>query len=44
MSRMFFILVVQVGQKSDKHGSYRHVFRVVKVIVRARVYLECIIL
>ena len=39
MSRMFFILVVQVGQKSDKHGSYRHVFRVVKVIItRTRIF------
>ena len=39
MSRMFFILVVQVGQKSDKHGSYRHVFRVVKVVVtRTRIF------
>ena len=39
MSRMFFISMVYVGHKSDKLGSYRHVFRVVKVLVtRTRIF------
>ena len=39
MCGMFFISMVYVGHKSDKLGSYRHVFRVVKVIVtRTRIF------
>ena len=39
MSRMFFILVVQVGHKSDKLGLYRHIFSIAKIIVtRTRIF------
>ncbi len=39
LSRMFFILVQKVPHKSDKLGSYRHVFSVAKVIVtRTRIF------
>ena len=42
MSGMFFISMVQVSHKSDKLGSYRHVFRVVKVVVtRTRIFKMC---
>ena len=31
--------MVQVGHKSDKPGSYRHIFRVVKVnVTRTRIF------
>ena len=36
MSGMFFIFVVKVAHKSDKLGSYRHVFSVAKVILTRR--------
>ena len=39
MSRMFFISEVQVGHKSDKLGSYRHIFSAAKLIVtRTRIF------
>ena len=39
MSRMFLISMVQVGHKSDKPGSYRHIFRVVNVnVTRTRIF------
>ena len=39
MSGMFFISMVYVGHKSDKLGSYREIFRVVKVVVtRTRIF------
>ena len=39
MSRMFFILVVQVGHKSDKLGSFRNIFSTTKVIItRTRIF------
>ena len=39
MSRMFFISMVQVCHKSDKLGSYRHIFSAAKVIfTRTRIF------
>ena len=39
LSRMFFILVVQVGHKRDKLGPYRHICTVAKLIVtRTRIF------
>ena len=39
---MFFILVVQVCHKSDKLGSYRHIFSAAKEIVtRTRIFKMC---
>lgn len=39
MSWSFLISMVQVGHKSDKPGSYRHIFRVVNVnVTRTRIF------